>query len=103
MEIILVKTQISFFTMKFTSIVILGKICSAARQVACFTGLSEQSGKWRKENLLLTVRSLTQWLYYVGQSIATYITKRFLARTLSASLPADLCCAPSYAFYKLIS
>jgi hypothetical protein len=48
MEIILVKTKIFFFTVKFTSIVILGKICSVVRQAACFTGGSEQSGEWGK-------------------------------------------------------
>jgi len=32
--------------MKFTSTVILGKICIAVRQAACFTGLSAQSGAW---------------------------------------------------------
>ena len=51
MEIILVKTKISFFTMKFTSIVFLVKICRVARQAACFTGVSEQSGEWGKDNL----------------------------------------------------
>jgi hypothetical protein len=45
MEIIMVKTKIFFFTVKFTSMVILGKICSAVRQAACFTGGSEQSGE----------------------------------------------------------
>jgi hypothetical protein len=53
--------------MEFASIVILGNICSAARQAVCFTGVSEQSGDWGKENLFLKVRSLTQWLYFVGR------------------------------------
>jgi hypothetical protein len=41
----LVKKRIFFFTVKFTSIVILEKICSAVRQATCFTGGSEQSGE----------------------------------------------------------
>lgn len=34
--------------MKFTGIVILGKICCTVRLASCFTGVSEQSGEWGK-------------------------------------------------------
>ena len=44
----MVKTKILFFTTKYTSTVTLGKICSAVRQAARFSGLSAQSGAWGK-------------------------------------------------------
>lgn len=102
MEIILVKTKIFSFTIKFTSIFILRKICSAVRQAACFTGVSEQNGEWGKricfngaEFDTMAVLSWTENsnMYYKTPSSPNF--ECFIAGILFY--------APSCEFYKLIS